>query len=293
MAEDRDLVLRSGRSGHRFQLRFQALPDRRLHLRVRWRSFLRSHPEAPALLTAALAWPVAVLLHGPAGHGLGVAGVAGTAMLGRPADAHLGHVSHGSGASGGAETLTLASAGLLAWAVMVTAMMVPLVWPAIQHVGLNSLRWRRQRAIAVFLCAYVTVWTAFGAVVLVTRDLLPVARGPALGAALAVAALWQLSPQQRRFRRACHRTVPLPPRGLPAVAGGVRFGLRQGVTCIGVCWPLMLAMALVPGAMLLWMVVLTAAMACAKLLPRSYRLSRPLAASLGAAAALTVVTTVI
>lgn len=289
MAEDRGRVPGPGRPGHRFPLSFPALPDLRLHLGVRWRRFLRSHPEVLALLAAALAWPVAVLLHGPAGHGLGVAEVAGTAAPGRTADAHLGHASHGSGTSGGAEAMALAPAGLLAWTVMVAAMMVPLVWPAVRHVGLNSLRWRRQRAIAVFLCAYVAVWTVFGAVVLAARDLLTIAGRPAFGAALAVAALWQLSPQQRRFRRACHRTVPLPPRGLPAVAGDIRFGLRQGVTCIGVCWPLMLAMALVPGAMLLWMVVLSAAMAGAKLLPRSYRLSRPLAAGLGMAATLTVV----
>lgn len=205
---------------------------------------------------------------------------------------HVGHANHDAGASIGAEAVTDTWAQLIGWAVMVTAMMVPLVWPAVRHVGLNSLRWRRQRAIAVFLAAYTGVWTAFGAVVLGARDLLSVAHAPALAAALAVAALWQLSPLQRRFRRACHRTVPLPPRGLQAVAGDIRFGLRQGVACIGVCWPLMLAMALVPGAILLWMVALTAAMASAKLLPRSYRPSGPLAVCLGVAAATTLVLTV-
>jgi predicted metal-binding membrane protein len=178
----------------------------------------------------------------------------------------------------------------------VVAMMVPLVWPAARHVGLNSLRWRRQRAIVLFVTAYVAVWTGFGAVVLLVHDLFPVPAAPVLAAALAVAALWQLSPQQRRFRWACHRTVPLPPRGMPAVAGDLRFGLRQGVACLGVCWPLMLAMAMVmavvvaPGAMALWMVLLTVAMACAKLLPRSREPSRPLATGLGAAAALVLLT---
>jgi predicted metal-binding membrane protein len=260
-----------------------------LHLQARWRRFLRGHPEVLALFTAALAWPVTMLLHEATGQGSGAAVPEGAASWGGTAEAHLGHAGHGAGASGGAPAAYVALAELIAWAVMVTAMMVPLVWPAVRHVGLNSLRWRRQRAIAAFLAAYIAVWTVFGAVVIVARGLLTAVHAPALAAALAVAGLWQLSPLQVRFRRACHRTVPLPPRGLPAVAGDLRFGARQGVACIGVCWPLMLAMALVPGAILMWMTGLTATMACAKLLPRSYRLSRPLAASLGTAAALMLV----
>lgn len=250
-----------------------------------WRWFLRRRPEVPALMVAALAWPAIVLLHATAGHDGHAAG------LGGAADAHHGHVGHGAGASDmHVALIPLTPVEVLAWTVMVTAMMVPLVWPAVRHVGLNSLRWRRQRAITVFLAVYVAVWTGFGAVVLLARDLFPVPPERAFAVALAVAALWQLSPQQRRFRWECHRTVPLPPRGVPAFIGDVRFGLRQGLACLGVCWPLMLAMALVAGATALWMVMLTAAMACAKLLPRSYRLSRPLAAGLGAAAALVLAT---
>ena len=267
-------------------------PRSPLRVGARWRRFLRGHPEVLALLAAAMAWPVAVVAHGADRPGCGASGLGGTAVMGGTADVHVGHASHGAGAFIGAETAICTSAELIGWAVMVTAMMVPLVWPAVRHVGLNSLRWRRQRAIAVFLAAYIAVWTAFGAVVLGARDLLTAAQAPALAAVLTVAALWQFSPLQRRFRRACHRTVPLPPRGLRAVAGDIRFGLRQGVACIGVCWPLMLAMALLPGAMLPWMVALTAAMACSKLLPRSYRPSGPLAVCLGAAAAITLVLTV-
>jgi predicted metal-binding membrane protein len=243
-----------------------------------------------ALLVAVLAWPAVLVLHDAGARGSIVSGLRGMAVMGGMSDAHGGHAGHGTGSSIVAGPTTLASGELLEWVVMVTAMMVPLVWPAIRHVGLNSLRWRRQRAIAVFLSVYVAVWTVFGAVVLGARGLLTVG-APAVPAALAVAALWQLTPLQRRFRRACHHTVALPPRGLRAVAGDVRFGLRQGVACIGVCWPLMVAMALAPGAIVLWMVLLSAAMACAKLLPRSYRLSGLLAACLGGAAAVALVMT--
>lgn len=281
MAETTGRALRPGRAGHRFPIGSAGRLGGALRLPGRSRRYLHRRPETPALLVAAMAWPMAVVLHGVAGHDGDATG------LRAAADLHHGHGARGAGASAGAPT----PVELLAWVVMVVAMMVPLVWPAVRHVGFNSLRWRRQRAVAVFLAVYVAVWTAFGAVALLVRGLLPVPLGPAFAAALAVAALWQLSPQQRGFRWACHRTVPLPPRGLPALAGDVRFGLRQGMACVGVCWPLMLAMALVPGAMVLWMAVLTAAMACAKLAPGSCRLSRPLAIGLGAAAVLTLVAT--
>jgi predicted metal-binding membrane protein len=190
------------------------------------RRYLRRHPETFALLAAALAWPSTMLLHEAARHDGGRSG----AM-----DAHLGHPGHGIEASH--MVVSLSPLDLLAWVVMVVAMMVPLVWPAARHVGLNSLRWRRQRAISMFLTMYVAVWTIFGVVVLLAFGLLPIPGTPALGAALIVAALWQLTPQQLYFRWACHRTVPLPPRGWPAVVGDFRFGLRQGLACVGVCWP--------------------------------------------------------
>jgi hypothetical protein len=40
--------------------------------------------------------------------------------------------------------------------------MIPTALPAIRHVGQNSLRWRRQRAMALFLLAYVGTWSAVG-----------------------------------------------------------------------------------------------------------------------------------
>ncbi|MGH3566313.1 MAG: DUF2182 domain-containing protein [Pseudonocardia sp.] len=168
------------------------------------------------------------------------------------------------------------------WGLMCVAMMVPSAWPAVRHVAINSLRWRRQRAIAEFLAAYLAVWGAFGVVVLSGLAFAGGLSGTVvLAMAFGVAACWQILPYQRRFQRDCHRTVPLPPRGRLATAGCARFGVRHGRACVGVCWPLMLVMAVVMHQTALWMVVLTALVSAVKLVPRSKRLSGPIALGLG------------
>src|SRR5205085_1687546 len=57
------------------------------------------------------------------------------------------------------------AAALAMWALMVVAMMLPTALPAVRHVAAASLRWRRGRAIALFVSVYVSVWVAFGAAV--------------------------------------------------------------------------------------------------------------------------------
>lgn len=172
---------------------------------------------------------------------------------------------------------------LLLWTVMCIAMMVPAALLAVRHAGTNSLRWRRQRAIVEFLVGYVGVWVAFGLAALSALALLDgrVHGDVVLAVVLGVAAGWQVLPYQRRFLRACHRTVPLPPRGWRAAAGCARFGFRHGRACLGVCGPLMAVMAVVIHQTVLWMVVLTAVSAAQRLLPRSERISGPIAFALG------------
>jgi predicted metal-binding membrane protein len=153
-------------------------------------------------------------------------------------------------------------AGMLSlWTLMCLAMTLPAALPAVRHVVANSLRWRRRRAVVEFVVAHLAVWVAFGLVALPVQVIVT-DRGwtePALTVATFVTAAWLLVPQRRRFLRDCHRTVPLPPRGWRATAGCARFGLLQARACLGVCWPLMLVMALVLHRSVLWMVFLTAA----------------------------------
>lgn len=175
-----------------------------------------------------------------------------------------------------------AASGLPAWVLMTIAMMGPAALIAIRHTGLNSLRRRRQRAIVEFSAAYLAIWTAFGLLAHVADSFIPVAPGPGVLAALLVAAAaWQLSPLKRRCLRGCHRSFPLPPRGWRAGKGALRFGLRNGLYCLGTCWCLMLVMIAAPGGQLLWTAGLTGIITAERLLPRPRGTTRVVAAMLG------------
>lgn len=235
---------------------------------LRIRQAARRKPEYGAVLAIAAAWVAVVGLH---------AGPADVASMGHPHGAH-------------ATPSVLATLPL--WIVMCIAMMVPASLPAVRHVGTNSLRWRQQRAIVEFLVVYVGVWVAFGVATLPALALVD-GRLPSdvvLVAVLGAAAVWQLLPYQRRFLRACHRTVPLPPRGWRADVGCAHFGFRYGRACLGVCGPLMLVMAAVVHQTMLWMAVLTAISTALRLLPRSERISGPIAFTLGTCALVFLVT---
>ena len=184
--------------------------------------------------------------------------------------AHLhpvgGHAHHHVAASRAVE-------GVLGpWVVMVLATMALAAVPLAQHVFANSLRWRRRRAAALAVSAYLGAWCLAGvpvaaAVIALERTVLDHRRSALVASAtLLVAAVWQISPSRRRLAARCRRTVPLPLRGLRADAASVRFGLQQAAGCLISCGPLMLSMALLTGAVhLLVAAMVTAIVACERL----------------------------
>jgi predicted metal-binding membrane protein len=218
----------------------------------------RARPERVAVVLAGGAWLATAAVHGAGGHG---------------------GVGHPAGATG--------PGALGHWALMCVAMMVPVALPAVRHVAANSLRRRRGAAVVQFLAAYLLVWVAFGALVLAA---LPTPAHWLLPVALGLAAVWQVQPWLRWFLWACHRTVPLPPRGWRAVRGSLRFGFRHGLVCVGVCWPFMLAMAALTGAsglaQVAWMAVLAPLAAITRLVPRSRGWGPPMAVGLATFAVL-------
>jgi predicted metal-binding membrane protein len=171
------------------------------------------------------------------------------------------------------------------WAMMSVAMMLPTALPAVRHVAVNSLYWRRRRAVVEFLAVFLGIWAIFGAVVLDTlTSQKPAGSAAVLAAALALAALWQLTPLKRRALLACHRPQALPPHGWRATAGVARFGLRNGGACLASCWAMMLAVAVVSSARLTWMAMLTGLIVVEKLNLKPGRTARRIGALLGAAA---------
>ena len=174
-------------------------------------------------------------------------------------------------------------AGLSGWIVMAAAMMVPGTLADVRRLALSSMWERRRRTIAIFLGAYISVWTAFGALALAA--LLLAGLGP--GVLLAAAAAWELSAWKWRGVRGCHLLEPLPPRGSRADAACARAGLRYASRCVVSCWPLMLAMAAAGHLALGLMAVGTVVMSAEKIVVRSSRLRGPAAAVLACAAVVT------
>jgi predicted metal-binding membrane protein len=129
------------------------------------------------------------------------------------------------------------------WALMVAAMMAPLVVAPLRHVHDRSFARRRGRAMLLFVAGYGAVWMTAGlglqAAALVTHWAAPT---PLAGFALAaaVAMLWQVSPAKQWCLNRCHRQPPLAAFGAAADRDAFAFGLRNGVACVGACWALML-----------------------------------------------------
>jgi predicted metal-binding membrane protein len=231
------------------------------------RRFLRSHPETYAAGFVALAWLAFLSVHAQA------ASHAQPGMLGMDM---AGLQAHGWRA---------AALELPGWELMVLAMMGPALLPGLRHVYTNSLTWRRKRAMVEFASTYFLVWGVFGFVALGGVHVLPGASTKTLLiAALALAALWELTASKRSALRDCHQTIPLPPSGFTAEVAAARFGLRHGLACLRSCWPLMLIMALLPLGQLWWMVGLSVLVSCERFVDRPRRVTRLAAAALAVGA---------
>jgi predicted metal-binding membrane protein len=190
----------------------------------------RAQVRAPVLFVSAAAWmllalePGALELHA---HHAGM-------MLRVSLDLLLAHNPPG----------TLA----LGWALMLAAMMGPLIIAPLRHVRDRSFARRRARAIALFVAGYAAVWMAAGlvltALAMTVRMFAAESLVP-LGMASAVALVWQFSPLKQRCLNRGHAHPRLPAFGRAADIGALRFGLTHGVWCAGSCWALMLLPLLV------------------------------------------------
>ena len=132
------------------------------------------------------------------------------------------------------------------WMLMIATMMVPLVFDHLRVAAARSLWPRRHRAIAGFLLGYAAIWLLAGAAIslpIAASGLMPhgAATSGLAATAFLSAAIWQLLPLKRRALIACHRTVPLAPRGWPAHRDCLRYGWTVGRSCVGSCGMLMLA----------------------------------------------------
>jgi predicted metal-binding membrane protein len=136
----------------------------------------------------------------------------------------------------------------LEWALMITAMMPPLIVEPLRHVIDRSFAKRRGRAVAWFAVGYGAAWMVAG---ITLQSMALIARVAAQksplppGIAVIVALVWQVSPAKQRCLNACHRRPPLAAFGIAADLDAFAFGSTQGAWCVGACWALMLLPLLV------------------------------------------------
>ena len=169
---------------------------------------------------------------------------------------------------------------LLAWQVMLTAMMLPSSLPLVRLFARASARQPRPRAaMAGFLGGYAVVWGAFGALafafdvgVHAAVDASPWLQGHEwllAAGVLMLAGAFQFSSLKYACLDKCRHPAQFMLRFYERGAGGgMRLGMRHGLFCLGCCWALMLVMFSVGVASLVAMAALTALMVHEKTQPR-------------------------
>jgi predicted metal-binding membrane protein len=135
------------------------------------------------------------------------------------------------------------------WALMLIAMMSPILVPPIYHVCLGSFARRRARSIAFFVAGYGAVWMAAGGVLLAVelarKGFAPQSYLPAAVAGL-VALVWQTSPFKQTCLNRCHRHRPFAAFGIASDWELLCIGAEHGLWCAGSCSALMLFPMLLP-----------------------------------------------
>ena len=165
---------------------------------------------------------------------------------------------------------------VVAWQVMVAAMMLPSSIPMLRLFRATSRSQpEHTKAMTAFVGGYIVVWAVFGAVAFLGDFMLHhvVDRTPWLAGrpwiisagVLAIAGAFQFSPLMEKCLTECrHPASFIVQRYARGSAAAFRLGREHGQFCLGCCWALMLLMFAVGVANLWWMAALAALMAYEK-----------------------------
>ena len=177
---------------------------------------------------------------------------------------------------------------LLAWQVMVAAMMLPSSLPLVRlFATVSGNQERPGMAMSAFLTGYAVVWSVFGALAFLgdaqlhdTVEATPwLATHPAVigGGVLVLAGAFQFSSLKDRCLRECrHPGGFLLPRYQRGTRAAFRLGRQHGLFCLGCCWAIMLVGFAAGVANLWWMAALTALMVLEKTGREGQRGVRPI-----------------
>lgn len=175
---------------------------------------------------------------------------------------------HGSGGGRGrmdsmsGDHLLSLGAFLVAWLAMMSAMMLPAIWPVVRLYG-RAAAVGRVAPLPAFVAGYIAVWTALGLPgYLGWRVLMdPIADGRTwagrlAGVVLLVAAVWQLTPLKSACLRHCRSPLSFFlrfGRSVTRPVGAFCMGGRHGLYCLGCCWALMAILVAVGTMSVAWM----------------------------------------
>ena len=241
--------------------------------------------------------PMGVVARGAADSDASVAaddtsGMAGMAMEEPAADGMREAASSGmTGMTDAGWTWDGFASFLVAWAVMMAAMMFPAAAPMLILFRTVSVR-RRTRGGAfvptwVFAAGYLLVWVGIGAATWVLVQIGSDLAGRlaatdratwaplALGAVLGVAGLYQLTPLKRVCLDHCRSPMGfVMQHWREGYWGTLRMGVVHGGYCLGCCWALFAVLVAAGVMSLAWMVLLTLVVFIEKVLPVGARAAR-------------------
>lgn len=156
------------------------------------------------------------------------------------------------------------------WALMLVAMMAPMLIAPLYHIRISSFDRRRLRSMTLFVVGYGAVWMAAGVVIvavqLAATWVLPQSYLPAIIVGL-IALVWQASPFKQRCLNRCHSHRPLAAFGFAADLDALRFGAETGLWCTASCWAAMLFPMLLPDGHFVAMAAVALLMFCERLDP--------------------------
>jgi predicted metal-binding membrane protein len=195
-----------------------------------------------------------------------------------------------TGMAGAGWSLAGFVAFVVAWAVMMAAMMFPAAAPMLLLFRTVASQ-RRARGNAfvptwVFAAGYLLVWTVVGALTWVLVQWLSDFTGQlgsaerstwaprALGAVLIVAGLYQLTPLKQVCLDHCRSPLGfVMQHWRDGYLGALRMGIVHGWYCLGCCWALFAVLVAAGVMSLAWMLLLTLVIFAEKVLPGGRRVS--------------------
>jgi len=180
---------------------------------------------------------------------------------------------------------------IVAWTVMMAAMMFPAAMPMLLLFQRVYAPRRAQGGAFVptwvFAAGYLLVWSAVGALtwafVSIASDLAGRLSATeretwaplALGAVLALAGLYQLTPQKRVCLNHCRTPFGfVMTHWREGVPGALRMGIVHGAYCLGCCWALFTVLVAAGVMSLAWMLLLTLVVFAEKVMPGGRGTSR-------------------